>query len=184
VDSEVQASNELIIASEFPSSMDYPEYNEWAHVLHFIGCDNRCFGCQNQSIQDYRIARPKITPIPYDEFVMNAKRRHEEFPFIRNIVLSGGDPLYHKNLPMVIRLLHDLNSLYNICIYTGKEVEEVKELDLPRKFKYLICGKYEYSLKQESGKETNRFILASKNQGVYDVDYNLLSKNGVYYYGK
>ena len=93
----------------------------------------------------------------------------------------GGDPLFSKNIDFTRELLELTKNEFDICLYTGESVEFVKKYNI-RNFKYLKCGWYNENLKQESLKTNTYFQLASTNQCLYDSNYNILSKNGRYYY--
>ena len=79
-------------------------------------------------------------------------------------------------------VLDALNNKYDICIYTGNSIEEVKKHKV-KNFSYIKCGTYSEDKKQISGNTTTDkdyiFTLASSNQNFYDSNYKLLSKNGV-----
>ena len=68
-----------------------------------------------------------------------------------------------------------------ICIYTDADIEEVKKLKL-NGFKFIKCGRFD-TTKFIGSNKTNEYLqLASKNQALYDKDFNLLSKEGIFYF--
>jgi organic radical activating enzyme len=101
----------------------------------------------------------------------------------KNVVFSGGDPLFKENLEFVKEFLIKYGSLYNICIYTGHNIEYVKENNI-KGFKYIKCGTFDNSKKRLSGNFGDQFILASSNQNFYDENYNLISEDGILIYDK
>ena len=61
------------------------------------------------------------------------------------------------------------------------DVEYVKEHNVSG-FKFLKCGKFDIKNKRESEKTDEKMVLASPNQKLYDENYNLISKDGIYYF--
>ena len=96
----------------------------------------------------------------------------------KKLVISGGDPLYGRNTEVVREILC-LNRYFDICIYTGYTMDVVKSLDLTG-FKFLKCGKYEVAQAQVSSKSDEKICFASRNQKLYDSNYNLISDDGIY----
>jgi len=162
--------------------LDYPDNESLAVIIYIMGCDNGCKNCHNPEFQD----------INYNIGTKNESYYYIAYNIIKNcsffktnkIVLSGGDCLYEKNVEITKKLIKELNfhiPYLDICIYTGKDINYVKKLDLP-KINYIKCGKYIEELKQEVIKNDDFIQFASSNQELYDSEYNLLSKSGRFYF--
>lgn len=155
--------------------LEYPDNCSIATILYFSGCDRYCKGCQNIELQ-----KDEDKSISFDiliEDIIDYCKRSKT----NKIVLCGGDPLYFKNISLTEKILKELGNFYDICIYTGANIKEVKKLNL-QGFKYIKCGIFDES-KFIGSEKTDDFIqFATSNQELYDSDLNLLSKDGVYYY--
>lgn len=152
--------------------LEYPDNNSIATIVYFRGCDRDCKGCHNTDLQDF-------VDLP-DNYIQAIKDYCGRLK-TNKIVLCGGDPLFSKNLAKTRELLAALGTSYDICIYTGASIDEVKELNLSG-FKFVKCGIFDAS-QFIGATKTDEFIrFATKNQELYDENLNLLSKNGVYYY--
>lgn len=152
--------------------LEYPDNYSIATIIYFKGCDRNCLGCHNTNLKEYNIISNNLI----NEIVSYCNRIKTN-----KIVLCGGDPLYIKNLEETKNILYKLGNTYDICIYTGANIEEVKKLNLSC-FKYIKCGIFDN--KQYIGsKKTDEYIqFATKNQKLYDSNLNLLSKDGVFYF--
>lgn len=152
--------------------LEYPDNSSIATIVYFRGCDRDCKGCHNTTLQDYE-------PLP--EEVSQEIRDFCSRIRTNKVVLCGGDPLYGKNVKTTRKILKDLGNDFDICIYTGADIEEVKTLNLTG-FKFIKCGFFDASQYIGSKKTDDYIQFATKNQKLYDRDLNLLSKDGVYYY--
>lgn len=157
--------------------LDYPSNIDNAILIMFVGCEHNCPYCQNKELQDPHFNN-NTRILKFNEF----KKELGAFS-LRNrtnkIVLSGGDPLYHSNIRDIKEIL-DMQG-YEITIYTGYGINYVKENKIDN-FTFIKTGKYDEELKQEVIK-TDKFIkFASTNQELYDKNFNLLSKDGIYYF--
>ena len=74
--------------------------------------------------------------------------------------------------------VNELNKNYDICIFTGYDIEYVKNLKL-QGIKYYKCGKFDISQQRKSMKTDEEYVLASPNQNFYDGNYKQLSTNGI-----
>lgn len=157
--------------------LEYPDNYSIATILYFNGCDKYCKGCQNLELQRYDDDIPDVNILIKDikDYCKRSKTN--------KIVLCGGDPLYYKNIPITEEILRELGNFYDICIYTGKSIEEVKKLNLSN-FKFIKCGIFDINKFIGSNKTDNFIQFASSNQELYDNNLNLLSKDGVYYYDR
>ena len=156
--------------------VDFPDNKNNAISLLFAGCSHYCLGCHNMELQ-----HPENGNTFIDNEMEAVKMFHEFSKRFETkcVVLSGGDPLHPDNREFVKRLTVELDAEdFKVAIYTGYEVDKVKEMALTG-FEFLKCGKYRELLKQEPGKTEKQLILASKNQKIYGRYYQLLSHNGI-----
>lgn len=174
----------MIINTSIGSSfLDYPDNDSIAVVLYLMGCNNNCFMCHNSEFckKELYLSSPEVKNLSVSEIVKilieEAKRNKTN-----KIVLSGGDPLFEDNLEgtkQLIKLLSMGN--YDIMVYTGHNVQYAMYNKVSG-FKYLKCGKFDFSRKVEAHKTDDYFQLASINQELYDENYELISENGRFYF--
>lgn len=163
-----------IYSTFYDTWMDYPDNESQALLIYFIGCYRFCKGCQNTLFQLRHHS---------GAFDFNLEELYNKIFFhcyqnkSMKVVFSGGDCLAEMNIDFTKEFLKRHSSQFQICIYTGATIEEVKQLDITG-FTFIKCGKYDESLKQESIKTDDYFQLASSNQEIYDKEFNLLTKNG------
>lgn len=156
------------------SFLDYPDNSSICIVFYMPGCNNACKDCHNKDLQEFQ---------GYEDIDIIASSLYEicKGSKTNKLCLQGGDPLYKYNLPITKYLLSKLGNKLDICIYTGLEIDEVKKLGLSN-FKFIKCGKFDIA-KFIGSKKTNEYLqLATKNQALYDKDFNLLSKEGIFYF--
>jgi pyruvate formate lyase activating enzyme len=80
------------------SLIDYPE--EICSVLFFEGCNLKCRFCHNTDLIEF-----KDTPsISFDEIIQTLLKRKK---VISAVVISGGEPTLHKELPEHMKILKD-----------------------------------------------------------------------------
>lgn len=157
--------------------IDYPSPNDWAIIVYFSGCNNNCANCQNLRLKDDNIGNLIKNEDELKQILDNACKRYKT----NNIVFSGGDPLYKSNITILKQFLEKYGLNYNICIYTGFSIEKVKEFGI-NNFKFIKCGSYNESLKQESGNFEDKIQLGSTNQNYFNSFYKQLSINGILTY--
>lgn len=183
---------------------DWPDTESSAVIYFFIGCCNKCVGCQNSHLADiwsaYIDLKMETSPfIGYDKNnfgMMNfAKVIYETAKKYNTnkVIFQGGDPLFINNREFVkdfLRYNKDRKTngeedYVDICIYTGYDIDDVKkfldsELDL---VSFIKCGRYDANnLNSFSGtqKSEDKIVFASKNQKLYNGKFELLSKDGIY----
>lgn len=152
--------------------LEYPSKDGNAIAIIFTGCPHHCIGCHSPNLQKDE---------DYFEDINDLIKRIEIYAKRANtnkLVITGGDCLYLKNLDYTRQIVDKLNKNYDICIYTGYDIDYVKKLNL-NDVKYYKCGKFDYTKRRDSEKTDFHFILASPNQNFYDGNYNLLSENGI-----
>jgi len=101
------------------SLIDYP--GRISTVLFTLGCNLRCPFCHNWRL----VLDPK--PILEEEEVLNILRRRKQY--INSIVITGGEPTIHKDLPLFIKKLKDRE--YNIKLDTNGFAPEILEECIP-----------------------------------------------------
>lgn len=156
--------------------IDYPTADDWAVIFYFAGCCNNCSNCQNRELQNPDYKSGMI--IQDEEGLYNLVKEICKKQDTTKIVLSGGDPLYPANREIVKNFLNKYGSLYDICIYTGYSIDDVKEFGI-QNFKFIKCGRYDETRKQISEKTEDHIQLASTNQNFYNAKYKQLSQNGI-----
>ena len=153
--------------------LEYPDNSSIATIFYFSGCDRNCEGCQNTSLKEY-------TPLDEKEVlsdIVNYSKRLKT----NKVVLCGGDPLYKKNLDLTRKILYNLGKDFDICIYTGALIDEVKKLNLSG-FKFIKCGVFDKT-KFIGSKKTDDYIqFATSNQELYNEFLELISHDGIYYF--
>jgi anaerobic ribonucleoside-triphosphate reductase activating protein len=154
------------------SFLEYPDNSSLAVILYMAGCSSNCENCHNPELQEY-----KATDVDIYRELRNICFRNKT----NKIVLCGGDPLYPENIEITKKILYELSGEYDICIYTGYDIEMVKLLKL-RGFKYIKCGIFNNKLYIGSEKKEEYLQFASSNQKLYNADLELLSKDGKFYF--
>ncbi len=159
------------------SFLDYPTQDDCIDVF-FVGCLHKCKDCCNPLLAE--ISKDTLK-LDFQDFIIRLEDYSKRLNNIKNISLLGGDPLYDKNIDFVNYFLEKFSKDYNICVYTGYNIDFVKKC-LNKGFKFIKCGVYDASLKQVSEKTDNYFRLASSNQSIYDENYNRISNNGTLFF--
>jgi anaerobic ribonucleoside-triphosphate reductase activating protein len=160
--------------------LDYPDPDNIAVIVIMSGCTHNCLGCQNPTLQELH---PDFDLTFSDQIIAHIKnqcRRNET----NKIVLSGGDPLNPCNRNLTIRICEELgNNGYEICIYTGYTIEEVKEMNLSG-FTFIKCGRFDKDSMQKSEKTDKYIQFVNTTQNLFDKNFNQLSVDGRYYFSK
>ena len=163
------------------SFLDYPDSSSHAMLIYMAGCDFNCKNCHNSEMRNYEASN--CTAMGPNELFAEIKKTAERNRTDK-VVLEGGDPLSHWNIEETKALLKLLKQGgYKTMIYTGNTVEFCKENEI-KDFEFLKCGEYKEDLKQESEKTDILMTFASTNQKLYDKDYKLLTKDGIYNYSE
>jgi organic radical activating enzyme len=167
-----------IIPPTFFTWLDYPDDESQALVIFFMGCEHKCIGCQNEIFQDreYKDAVDYSIKQLYDE-VYSICYQHKT----NKIIFSGGDCLDPANIDFTKQFVKNYGNIFDICIYTGYTINEIKSKDI-KGFKFIKTGRYDEKCKQESIKTNSYFQLASSNQEIYNQNFNLVSRNGRMYF--
>lgn len=148
--------------------LDYPDNESLAVIFYMNGCEHNCLNCQNKDLQK----SSKYSKTIINEIIDYCNRNNTN-----KIVLSGGDPLYKTNIDLTNKIIDTYKDKYDICIYTGYDIEYIKKV-LHFGFKFIKSGKYVEQFKQLSEKTDEYIQLASSNQNFYNNCYIQISQNG------
>lgn len=152
--------------------LDYPSPDGNAIMVFLCGCEHHCKGCHSPLLQqEYEYDESKEETL--NRIVEYAKRAGTN-----KLVFLGGDPLYSKNLSLVTFLVNNLKNDFDICIFSGYNIEYVKKTGI-KGVKFWKCGTFDIDNMRKSGKSDEEYVLASPNQNFYDEQYNLISENGI-----
>ena len=126
-------------------------------LLFLQGCDARCKGCHNPSTWDSDAGTVYDTDDLANILEENVKNR--------KITITGGEPLLQVDA--LLDLVKKLTG-FNICIYTGRELESVPQ-ELIDKINYIKVGKYVECLRRADRPyvgSTNQKFIEIKREGV------------------
>lgn len=125
-------------------------------VLFLQECSRNCGGCHNAGINEHG----KGTMVPIEDLMVFIESRCCN----KKITISGGEPLEQANsLKILIQRLKEKG--YNVCVYTGWEIERVPEHIL-RFVDYIKTGSYAMDLKNSDIQ-----YAGSSNQRMFSVDH-------------
>lgn len=157
--------------------LDYPSPDDIAVVVIMSGCSHSCPGCQNPNLQ-------KIYDEKSEEYIgeiiaclSELCSRNET----KKVVLTGGDCLHPSNRKLTKEICFYLGETLDICIYTGYDIEEVKEMGIVG-FKYIKCGKFDCNNMQTPEKTDEYIQFVNKTQNLYDSNYKQLSVDGKFFF--
>lgn len=153
---------------------DYPDPESLAVIVYFLGCENYCKECHNPLFKsrDYYNHKEYTIKQLYNELYDLCYKNKT-----KSLVLSGGDSLSSLNIEFTKQFVRNYGKIFNICIYTGYDINYVKLKDV-KGFTYIKTGMYKEELKQESMKTDNYFQLASTNQEIYNQGLTLCTRDG------
>lgn len=168
----------VLASISFPlklSFLDYPS-NDHCTSIFMYGCDFDCVGCFNKDILGEHKQSNLITPLELMEFVEVEKERNRT----NKIALLGGDPLSKENRDFTreFLLLAD-QSGYDVCVYTGNVIKDVKEMDI-HGFEFIKTGRFNETKLEGFEKTSSYMQFATSNQCLHNRKYELLTKNGRY----
>ena len=153
---------------------DYPSKEDNAILIYFSGCTHNCKGCHNPDLLIKNNFKSLSIQEFYDKIIelCDSNRTNK-------VVLEGGDPLSPNNIESTRSILNNNYKKFLICVYTGYSIDYVKDNNI-KGFEFIKCGRYEIDNKCESYKNDVHLVLASKNQRLYDKNYNQVSNKNVY----
>lgn len=132
----------------------------WRTVLFVSGCGHRCKGCHNKESWDSRAGAPFTEKTKEYLFsCMNDK--------MDGITISGGDPLYKKNIKDVTKLCKEFKERFpdkTIWLYTGNLYRDSKDLEIMKYVDVVVDGQFRLDLR-----DTTLAFRGSSNQRIIDV---------------
>lgn len=135
-------------------------------VFFLQGCSKNCPGCQNSCTHNKSNGKNLSVAEAFSFIKKNCRNK--------KITISGGEPLEQKGA--LLELLALLRSGgFNICVYTGWELEKVGR-DVITKADYLKCGGFDIT-KMSS----NLMYVGSTNQKMYKVTDGKLEEMNLLY---
>ncbi len=159
-------------------TQDYPDNCSFSLILYLAGCEHFCKNCQNPSFQNIEPSNKDLVSLHTNTLLRHVDQYMLFNKEVTSIVISGGDPLYENNEYFTKKLCIEYGEKYSIAIFTGYEIDYVKQIELTG-FKFIKCGKYDENLKQESYKNDYEMQLASSNQEWYNSSYERISEKGL-----
>lgn len=143
---------------EYESLVDAPGVTA---VLFFSGCRHHCPGCHNPKTHDFSYG-VEVT----DELISRINAEIDKRPFLRGLVLSGGDPMYSaREILELLPKLHIPNG--NLWCYTGFKIEEITDrpmLELVAKCTHLVDGPFVEDLR-----DATLCYRGSSNQRIWQI---------------
>lgn len=133
----------------------------WRTVLFVSGCNHKCKGCQNVESWNPKAGKPFTNETK--EFLFNCINNDK----IDGLTISGGDPLYKKNIKEVTNLCKEFKQKFpnkNIWLYTGNLYRDSKDLEIMNYIDVIVDGQFRYDLK-----DTTLAFRGSSNQRIIDV---------------
>lgn len=139
-----------------------------ATVLWVSGCSHMCDGCHNPETWDCEYGKY------FDEGAKEELLKAIMNEHVPNVVLSGGDPLFKKNVKDMEELVKEIkrwNPNKTIILYTGFTVKEIirnhdyDRLRVLANVDYIIDGKFE-----KDNKTKILDLRGSYNQQCYEVN--------------
>lgn len=146
-------------------------------TIFFSGCSHNCPECQNPQTHDLKGG------VPFNEADKEELFNALDHDYIHGITLSGGDPLFAKNIVDVYNLLAELKQKFptkTVWCYTGYTFEEIMQDYTSGSLMYmrkllvtdfvdvLIDGEYKKDLRDLDAK-----WRGSSNQRVIDIKKTL-----------
>lgn len=123
-------------------------------VVFLQGCNLHCPGCHNKNTW----ALDKGTLIEVSKLAQFLREK----AINKKVTISGGEPLLQKEA--LLELLEELKD-FDLCLYTGHEIEEVPE-EILKYLKYIKVGRFIL----EERTSTTPFV-GSKNQKFVRVHH-------------
>lgn len=136
---------------ENPSLVDGPGYRT---VVFLQGCDMHCKNCQNQETWDMEAGHS----VDVKDLAMLIKNHS----FNNKVTISGGEPLLQG--PALLELINELEG-YDICLYTGRQIEDVPQ-EILKKIHHIKYGPY-----MENLKTSTLPFVGSSNQIFKAIDH-------------
>lgn len=133
----------------------------WRTVLFVSGCHHHCKECHNPESWNPNAGQPFTNDVK--EFLFKCV----DNDFISGLTVSGGDPLYKKNIDEVTKLCKEFKERFpnkTIWLYTGNLYRDSKNLEVMKYVDVVVDG--EFRVEQ---KDTTLAFRGSQNQRIIDT---------------
>ena len=146
-----------------------------AYEIYLAGCKGYCDGCHSKHTWDFNAGKPmeEVWPRLRDSLLENRK-------FFDNVVIMGGEPLDHDDLPVLLQELDKLLPDKDIYVYThfgpvmvNKKFPWLKEL-----VDYLKVGDYDPGCPPGEPDPLTGVTLATSNQYFIKGDRRSAKRDG------
>lgn len=137
-------------------------------TLFTQGCPHHCPGCHNPETWDFRGGIEE----DYDIILNKIIRAISKNGIMRNLSISGGEPLCEQNIDWVNTLIIHIKKKYptiKIYCWTGYEYGALSELQkhVVKNIDILITGPY-----KQDQRDITLKLRGSSNQEVWNIDKN------------
>lgn len=132
----------------------------WRAVLFVSGCHHHCKECHNKEAWNPNAGKPFTKEVKEELFNCITDQ-------ISGLTLSGGDPLYKKNIKEVTDLCKEFKERFpnkTIWLYTGNLYRDSKDLEIMKYIDVIVDGEFRIDLK-----DTTLAFRGSSNQRIIDV---------------
>lgn len=132
----------------------------WRTVLFVSGCSHHCKGCHNKESWN-----PNAGHLFTDE--IKEKLFNCMNDTMDGLTISGGDPLYKKNINEVTKLCKEFKERFpdkTIWLYTGNLYRDSKHLEIMKYVDVVVDGEFRQDLK-----DTTLAFRGSLNQRIIDT---------------
>lgn len=132
----------------------------WRTVLFVSGCHHHCKECHNKESWNPNAGRPFTEKTK--EFLFSCMNDQ-----MAGITISGGDPLYRKNIKPVTELCKEFKEKFpdkTIWLYTGNLYRDIKDLEMMKYVDVVVDGEFRPDLK-----DTTLAFRGSSNQRIIDT---------------
>lgn len=140
-------------------------------VLWVAGCEHHCKGCHNPQTWDENAGKE------FTEDTMQELLQLLRPSYIAGLTLSGGDPLFPKNVETVVKIVKKVRETYpekTIWLYTGYDFwKDVLVYSFVRSYiDVVVDGKY-----IEAKRDTSLKFRGSSNQNIFYIHHTRNSKD-------
>ena len=132
----------------------------WRTVLFVSGCHHHCKGCQNPESWNPNAGHPFTKEVK--DYLFNCITDE-----ISGLTISGGDPLYKRNVEDVTKLCKEFKERFpnkTIWLYTGNLYRDSKNLEVMKYVDVVVDGEF-----REDLKDTTLAFRGSVNQRIIDT---------------
>lgn len=134
-----------------------------AYEIYLAGCKGYCEGCHSEHTWDFKAGKPFAEV--KDKLIKDMLDKQNYFD---NIVVLGGEPLDHKQLPLMLQLLDKCFPEKKIYLYTHFSAIEVnqKYKQIKKLVDFIKVGEYEaeYLNTSKTADSLTGVVLATTNQ--------------------